>query len=282
MNPPTATHPPHRPQDTDRTAALAELMAHPAPPRPGPARATALLGLRALSQLRREPVQLIDVTVFPVLMTAMFAYLLGGAVSGTTDAYLDFLIPGMTVMSVVLCTAGSGVRLNTDIARGVFDRLRTLVTWTPAPLVGSLLGDTARYLTAAACVTAAGALMGYRPEGGAAGTAAALALLTAFAFALSWAWLLVGLLARTPASVTAASTLLFPLVFLGDVFVPAQTLPAWLRTVVELNPVTHLTRAVRDLTAGEGATAPVLWTLAFSAALLAVLSPWVTALYRRR
>ncbi|MEU3019562.1 ABC transporter permease [Nocardiopsis sp. NPDC007018] len=266
----------------DRTETLENLMAYPAPARPTAVRSVALLGGRALSHLRREPVQLIDVTIFPVLMMVMFTYLLGGAISGSTDAYLSFLLPGMMVMSVVLCTAAGGVRLNTDIERGVFDRLRTLVGWRPAPLVGSLVGDVARYTLAASSVLGAGLVLGFRPQGGVGGTVAAVALLVLFAVCLTWVWLLVGLVARSAASVTAASTLLFPLAFLGDVFVPAQTLPGWLRVVVEVNPVAHLARAVRDLMAGAGVTSSVVWTLVCALVLVVVFVPWTLAVYRRR
>lgn len=269
-------------QRIDRTLALEELMAHPAPARPTGMRSIALLGGRSLSQLRREPVQLIDVTIFPVLMMVMFTYLLGGAISGSVDAYLSFLLPGMMVMSVVLCTAAGGVRLNTDIERGVFDRLRTLVAWRPAPLLGSLVGDVARYVLAASSVLGAGLVLGFRPQGGVWGAVAAVALLVLFAVCLTWVWLLVGLVARSASSVTAASTLLFPLAFLGDVFVPAQTLPGWLRVVVELNPVAHLARAVRDLMAGAGVTSSVSWTLVCALVLVVVFVPWTLAVYRRR
>jgi ABC-2 type transport system permease protein len=106
--------------------------------------ASITLGWRALLKIKHVPFQLFDVTVFPIMMTVMFTYLFGGALAGSTHAYLQFLIPGIVVQTIVFLTVYTGVGLNTDIQKGLFDRFRSLPIWQPAPIVGALLGDLMR------------------------------------------------------------------------------------------------------------------------------------------
>jgi ABC-2 type transport system permease protein len=168
------------------------------PPRPSALAASRAFGWRALLKLKHVPEQLTDVIGLPVIFTLGFTYLFGGALAGSTGAYLQFLLPGTLAMTVVLVTTFSGVTLNTDLTTGVFDRFRSLPIWRPAPVVGSLLGDIGRYLLASALVTTLGLVLGYRPAGGVAGVLAAVALILGFAFGLSWVWTTLGLVLRTP------------------------------------------------------------------------------------
>src|SRR5690606_33286524 len=142
-----------------------------------------------------------DVTVFPVIMTLMFTYLFGGALAGSTDEYLQYLLPGILVMSVAMITMYTGVGLNTDIEKGVFDRFRTLPIWRPAALVGAVIGDVCRYLMASTVIMVLGLIMGYRPEGGLTGVLAGIGMLLVFSFAFSWIWTMFGLLLRSERSV---------------------------------------------------------------------------------
>jgi ABC-2 type transport system permease protein len=253
------------------------------PPRPNALSASLTFGWRALLKIKHVPEQLFDVTAFPIMFTLIFTYLFGGAIAGSTDEYLHYLLPGILVQTVVFITIYTGFGLNTDITKGVFDRFRSLPVWRPAALVGALLGDAARYAMASAMVVGLGLILGFRPEGGLVGVLLSVALLLVFSFSLSWIWTALGLILRTPNSVMGVSMMvLFPLTFASNIFVDPKTMPSWLETVVGANPVTHLATAVRGLMHGTATAGEVVWVLAASAVLVAVFAPLTMRLYRNR
>ena len=135
------------------------------PKRPNALSASLTFGWRALLKIKHVPEQLFDAVGNPIIFTLLFTYLLGGAIAGSTGAYLQFLIPGILVQTVILITAYTGFNLNTDISKGVSDRFRSLPIWRPSVIVGALLGDVARYALASAIVLALGLVLGFRPEG---------------------------------------------------------------------------------------------------------------------
>ena len=264
-------------------ALRAALSACARPPRPSALAASLTFAWRALLKLRHVPEQLIDVIGIPIIFTLGFTYLFGGALAGSTRAYLQFLLPGSLAMTVVLVTTYSGVTLNTDLTRGVSDRFRSLPIWRPAPIVGALLGDVGRYLLAASIVIALGLVLGYRPDGGAVGVVAAVGLVLGFAFGLSWVWTTLGLVLRAPSAVNSLSLLvLFPLTLASNIFVDPATMPGWLQAFIDLNPVSHLVTASRGLMAGTATVAQVGWVLAASAALTAIFAPLTSHLYRNQ
>ena len=213
----------------------------------------------------------------------LFTYLFGGAVAGSTGEYRDYLIPGMLVMSVLFTTVYSGVAVNTDVTKGVVDRFRSLPIWRPAPLVGSLLGDTVRYVGAGTVIIVLGYVLGFRPQAGVPGAVAALALVVVFAFALSWFFTTLGLILRTPSAVLNGGFMgIFPLTFLSNVFVDPTTLSPVLETFVNLNPISTLATASRGLMAGTARLADILIVLAVAAGLTLVFAPITTRLYRSR
>ncbi|WP_314177241.1 ABC transporter permease [Streptomyces winkii] len=261
----------------------AALLAGKRPPRPSAPSVCLAFGWRAMLKIKHVPEQLFDVTAFPIMMTLMFTYLFGGALAGSTGEYLQFLLPGIMVMSVVMTTMYTGVSVNTDIEKGVFDRFRTLPIWRPAPMVGYLLGDAFRYTVASLVILAVGLLLGFRPAGGVPGVVAGIALLVAFSFAFSWLWTMFGLLLRTEKSVMGVSMMvLFPLTFLSNILVEPRTMPGWLQAFVEVNPVTHLVAAVRGLMDGGWPGAEVGWTLGAAAILIAVFGTLTMRLYNRK
>jgi ABC-2 type transport system permease protein len=265
------------------TALDAAVTGRARPPRPSALSASRTFAWRALLKLKHVPEQLIDVIGLPIIFTLGFTYLFGGALAGSTRAYLQFLLPGTLVMTVVLVTTFSGVTLNTGITTGVFDRFRSLPIWRPAPIVGALLGDTGRYLVASTLVIALGLALGYRPEGGVVGVGAAVALVLGFAFGLSWVWTALGLLLRTPGAVNNLSLLvLFPLTLASNIFVDPGTMPGWLQAFIDANPITHVVTAARGLLAGTATVAQVGWVLAAAALLTAVFAPLTMRLYRSR
>ncbi|MGW7050300.1 ABC transporter permease [Streptomyces sp. NPDC054887] len=253
------------------------------PPRPSALSASLTFGWRAMLKIKHVPEQLFDVTAFPIMMVLMYAYLFGGALAGSVQEYIQFLLPGILTMSIVMITMYTGVAVNTDITKGVFDRFRTLPIWRPAPMVGYLLGDVIRYLIASVVMLTVGMIIGYRPDGGPVGVVAGVALLLVFSFAFSWIWTMFGLLLRTEKSVMGVSMMvIFPLTFLSNVFVDPKTMPGWLQAFVNNSPVTHVATAVRELMAGHWPAADIAWTLGWSAVLLAVFGTVTMRLYNRK
>ena len=266
------------------TAAVLEALGSGQRPRPqGPIAASATFGWRTLLRIKHVPEQLFDVTVFPVMLTLIFTYLFGGALAGSVDRYLQFFLPGILVQSILMITMYTGVALNTDIEKGVFDRIRSLPVWRPSALVGALLGDVVRFTLASAVVLGLGLVLGFRPEGGPAGVLAAVALLLVFAFALGWIWTYLALRLRTPQAVMGWSMMvLMPLTFGSNIFVDPATMPGWLQAVVAVNPVSSLVSSVRGLVHGQVAGSDVTWVLVWAVALVAVLGPLTMRRYRDR
>ncbi len=257
------------------------LIAGPRPPRPSARAATAAFGWRGILKIKHVPEQLIDATITPVLFLLMFTYLFGGAVAGSTSEYLEYLLPGVLAQSVLFTCVYSGVALNTDVTKGIVDRFRSLPIWRPAPLVGAVLGDGVRYVLAAAVVVVLGLVMGFRPDGGVPGTLAAMALVIAFAFGLSWVFTSIGMVLRSPNAVLNTGFMaLFPLIFLSNVFVEPSTLPGWLEAFVDVNPISHLVTAVRELMAGDADAGRIALVLGEAAALVAIFAPLTVRLYR--
>jgi len=252
------------------------------PRRAGAVSASLTLGWRALLKIKHVPFQLFDVTAFPLMFTLLFTFLFGGALAGSPREYIQFLLPGILVQSIVFITVYTGFGLNSDIDNGLFDRFQSLPIWQPAPIVGALLGDFMRYSIAALMVIGLGVVLGFRPGAGAVGVLLGLALVLVFAFSLSWIWILVGLTVEKPESVmTTSFLLLFPLTFVSNIFVDPATMPGWLQTVVGLNPVTHLADATRGLMHGGVVLADVAWVLVASALIVAVFGPLSMWKYRR-
>jgi ABC-2 type transport system permease protein len=253
------------------------------PEPPGGWTATLAFGYRAMLKIRHVPEQLFDVIAIPAVFTLMFTYLFGGALAGSPGRYLPFLLPGTLVMAVLLVSMYAGVSLNIDVSKGITSRFRSLPIWRPAPLAGAVFGDLARYLIAAGLVTGLGAAMGYRPPGGAPGVLAGIGLLLVFALCLSWAWIVLGLVLRSPQAVMSAGTVvLFPLTLASNVFVQARTMPGWLQAFVRVNPVSHLVTAERGLLAGHPVAGQIAWVLLAAATLLAIFAPLTGYLYARR
>ncbi len=250
--------------------------------RAGALTASATFGRRGLLKIKHDPKQLVDSAAVPILFTVLFTYLFGGALSGSTGGYLEVLLPGVLTMSVAVVTMYGGARLARDVRSGAFDRFRGLPIWRGAFVLGGLLSDAARYVFAAAIVVVLGLVMGYRPDGGALGVLAAVALVVAFGLALSLVWAAVALVVRDPAVVISiANAVLIPLSFASNIFVEPTTLPGWLRAFVDVNPLSHVASAARDLMNDAGGTG-VGWSLVATAVLVVVAGPVTLRLYSRQ
>ncbi|HIW99171.1 MAG TPA: ABC transporter permease [Candidatus Nesterenkonia stercoripullorum] len=253
------------------------------PTRAGALSASWTYGWRALLKIKHVPEQLFDVTIFPIMMTVMFTYIFGGAIAGSVDGYVQWLIPGVFVQTLLMITMYTGLTLNKDISKGVFDRFRSLPTWRPAQLVGALLGDQVRYSLAGVIILCVGFVMGFRPDGGIIGVLAAFALLLIFSFSVSWIWTVVSLSVRSEQAAMGVSMfLLMPLTFASNIFVDPTTMPRGLQAVVDVNPVSVVVTSVRDLMSGTFDLGGVLAVLLYCAVLIAIFGPLSMFIYNRK
>ncbi len=237
---------------------------------------------RALLKIKHTPEQLFDVVVTPIMFTVLFTYMFGGAVMGSPDDYLQFLLPGILVQTVIFTTVYTGFTLNTDISKGIFDRFRSMPLWEPAPLVGAMVGDTFRYTVSSVIVMVVGFLLGYRPATGLLGIVLSIALLNLFAFGLGWIFTALGLVLKTPGTVMTLSwTVLMPLTFVSNIYVTIDTMPGWLQEIVRANPVTHIVTAVRGLLDGAVTLDVIGLSLVGPTIVTALVAPLALALYRR-
>jgi ABC-2 type transport system permease protein len=243
---------------------------------------TMSMAWRAMKKMRRNPEQFFDVTLQPLLFTAMFAYIFGGAISGSVRSYLPLMIPGIVAQTVLTTCMSTGVQLREDMDKGVFDRFKSLPIARIAPLAGPMVADVARYLIAAGLTFVMGVIIGYRPGGGVAGVLGALVLSVFTGWSLAWIFAWIGTIAKNARSVQGFSMLiLFPLTFLSNAFVPVRTLPAGLAAFVKINPVSHLVSATRDLANHAVISGEVGWTLLAGLTVIAVFAPLSVRRYRR-
>jgi len=250
----------------------------------GLARHSLVLARRCLVKTRRNPGILLDALFLPIIFLLLFVYLFGGAVAGSTRDYLQYIFPGVLVMAVIMTgMLATGVNLNYDIKKGVFDRFRSLPIGRSAPLLGLVIGDLTRYLVAIGALFGLGYLLGFRIGTDPLSALAAAALAVLFSFCLSWVSVLVGVLIREPVIVQTVGFLgIFPLAFGTDMVAPTETMPGWLQAWIDVNPVSHVMTASRGLLLGGPVAEPVAATLLWSAGLFAVFAPAAVYAYRRR
>lgn len=243
------------------------------------------LAWRNIVRIRQNPEALADVTFQPIIFLVLFLFIFGGAVAaGGWRGYLPFLLPGLLVQTVVFSTLGTGISLNDDFAKGVFDRFRSLPIARSAPLIGAVLGDVIRYVISIVILMGVGFALGFRFRNGIANGLLACLLVLGFALALCWVWVWLGLKLKTVQGVQGVGFLImFPLTFGSNVFVQTDTLPSALQAFVNVNPVKHLVDTMRALMIGEGSLErPLLYTLAWMIALVAIFAPLAIRTYRRR
>ncbi|HUJ56578.1 MAG TPA: ABC transporter permease [Gaiellaceae bacterium] len=256
-------------------------------------RDVSVLTVRNLVHIRREPLQLSDVTVQPVLFTLLFTYVFGaGIVLPGHGSYNAFAIAGLLALNLTTSSMGTAVGLSNDLTSGAIDRFRTLPIWRPAVLAGRSLADL---LTAGICATIvalSGLVIGWRPEHGIARMLAGFGLFLFFSYAVSWYCACLGIMSKGPESAQGLGLIvLFPLAFVSNAMVPTQHMPSVLRIVADWNPVSAVTSAARELWGNPNPSAaigdwpmqhPVAASLLWSFALVATFAPLAVLLYRRR
>jgi ABC-2 type transport system permease protein len=256
-------------------------------------RDVSVLTVRNLVHIRREPLQLSDVTVQPVLFTLLFTWVFGaGIVLPHNGSYTAFAIAGLLALNLTTSSMGTAVGLSTDLTSGAIDRFRTLPIWRPAVLAGRSLADLLTAALCAAIVAVSGIAIGWRPEDGFLRMLAGFGLFLFFSYAMSWCCACIGILSKGPESAQGLGLIvLFPLAFVSNAMVPTQHMPAVLRFVADWNPVSAVTAAARQLWGNPNPSAaiaawpmqhPVTASLVWSVALLLVFAPLAALLYRRR
>jgi ABC-2 type transport system permease protein len=253
------------------------------PRSPSPFSNALVFGWRAVLKFKHVPEQLFDLVMTPIMFTLLFTFIFGGALAGSTVDYLQFFLPGILVQTVCFNAVYSGMGLSGDLDKGLFDRFRSLPIWSLAPFAGLMVGDILRHLIAAGIILSIGLMLGFRPAAGIAGVVAAFALLIAIGFGMGWIFLVLGLLIRTPTTVmTLGFTFLFPIVFASNIMVDPATMPEWLRAFVDVNPISHMTTAMRSLMGGDATFGEVGLALLAPLVLTAALAPLTLLIYRRR
>jgi oleandomycin transport system permease protein len=244
---------------------------------------TATLAWRSLVQIKHNPFELIDFSVQPIMFLVLFTYVFGGAISGSTSDYLVFALPGIIVQNMLFATLNTGVGLNTDISKGVFDRLRSLPIARFSPLAGRIVADMIKQVWAIALLLGVGTILGFRFGTNAADVLAGVGLLIVFGLAASWMSVLVAMLVSAPEKVQIFGfVLMFPLTIASNVFAPTNTMPGWVQAWVKVNPVSILADATRGLFNGGPVATPVLHSLIWAAILLVVFAPASVWAFKRR
>ncbi|MBS2962454.1 ABC transporter permease [Actinocrinis puniceicyclus] len=239
---------------------------------------------RNLLSIKADPEELVDVTIFPLIMTVLFTYVFGGAMKGSVNGnYLEFLVPGILAQMLTFGTMYTGIKLSNDFSKGVIDRFRSLPIARSAVLNGHIVAAMLRLLIAAAITTGSAAVLGFRVHTSAPAFLAGLGVLMTLGLAISWVAVYIGSIAKTPQAVQGVGQLvLFPMMFASSIFAPTNTMPGWLQAFVKVNPLTTAADSARALMIGGPAFHPVWVTLAWSAALTVVFAPLAVRAYRRR
>jgi ABC transporter DrrB family efflux protein len=246
-------------------------------------RQTFSLAWRTLVQIKHNPAELIDFSIQPVMFLLLFTYVFGGAIGGSPHAYLMFALPGIIVQNSLFTTLNTATGLSTDLEKGFFDRLRSLAIARFAPLSGRILADIAKQAWAVTMLLGIGYILGFRVGTGPLGVLAAFGLVLVSTLALSWALVLVAMLAANPEKVQIFGfVVLFPLTFTSDAFVRTASMPGWLQAWSKVNPVSLVSDAMRGLMVSGPAARPAVESLLYAAAFTIVFAPLAVRAFKRR
>ncbi|MEC0258267.1 ABC transporter permease [Paenibacillus lautus] len=224
-----------------------------------------------------------DAVLSPVLLLLIFSYLFGGAMAGSTGAYIQFLLPGILILTVVPMTVYSGTTICSDITKGVYNRFRTLPFWQPASVIGSILTDGLRFTVGVIVALGTGLALGFRPEGSAIQMVCAIAFILFFAFSVSWIFALIGVVAKRPETVSGSSMIaIYPLLFASNILVDSSTMPKWTGILIDLNPISMAAATVRGLMNGTATMAVSMFGIGVCVVIIAIFAPLTLYLYQTK
>jgi ABC transporter DrrB family efflux protein len=242
-----------------------------------------VMAARQIRKVLRRPMYVVYLFVQPVIMILLFRFVFGGAIRTRGVSYVNYLTPGIIVMTAVFGALTTGLGLTEDLKAGAVDRFRSLPIARAAVLVGRTAADLLTNVLTLIVMLLVGVAVGFRPGGSPGGTLLALALVLAFAYVFSWISAFVGVSVRDPEAAQSVGFIwVFPLTFASSAFVPTASMPAAVRWFAGVNPVSLVVNAARDLMLGHGgALHPALGALAWLAALLLVFVPLSLRAFRR-
>lgn len=241
-----------------------------------------MFGWRNLIKIKHIPEQFMDVLITPIMFTFMFTYIFGGALAGSTKAYLQFFIPGILVQTLTFNAMYAGININNDVSKGIFDRFRSMPIWLPAPLSGIFIGDFLRHFISGSLVLLFGFMLGFRTGAGVPAFAISFAIMIFFAMSISWIFIIMGLTMRSSSAVMSFGWLiLMPLVFMSNIFADPSTMPVWLQKFISFNPLAWQVDAVRGLLTGTSSGKAIFTALGSSLAISAVLFPLTVWVYKK-
>jgi ABC transporter DrrB family efflux protein len=239
---------------------------------------------RSVLKIRTNSEDLIGLSLQPVMFLLLFTYVFGGAIAhGNVQAYLDYVLPGILVQTVLFATLGTGLMLNQDISAGIFDRFRSLPIARWAPLAGAIMGDVTRYVISVVVTLGFGMVLGFRIGTNPIAAITGCLLVLAFALAMCWVSAWIGLIVKTPQGVqTFGFTAMFPIVFASGILVPIQTMPGWLQAFAKANPLTLLAAACRGLMRSGPVAVPAGESMLWALGIMLVFAPLAVRAYRRK
>jgi ABC-2 type transport system permease protein len=247
---------------------------------------------RNLVHVRREPAQLSDVTIQPVLFTILFIYIFGSGIPISGGSYKDFALAGLLTLNLTTSAMGTAVGLSTDMTSGAIDRFRALPIWRAAVLVGRTMSDLLAALLCSIIVGLTGLVIGWRADATLLSVVAGFGVALLFSFALSWGCACLGMVSKGPESAQGLGLIiLFPLAFVSNAMVPTAGMPHWLQLIADWNPVSAVTAACRDLFGNPNPSGsidvwpmrhPVEAAIGWSLLILLVCAPLAVHLFRRR
>src|SRR3989440_1053433 len=242
-----------------------------------------VLAKRHLIQIPRIPEELIFATIQPIMFVLLFRYLFGGALGGSGTSYVNYLMAGIFVQTVVFGSTSTGIGLATDLQRGLIDRFRSLPMAKSAVLTGRTISDLVRNTFVVIVMWTVGLLVGFQPQGNFLFLLSAVGLLLLTSFAFSWISATIGLMVNSVEAAQSAGFIwLFPLTFASSAFVPVESMPSWLQTFANHQPVTLIVNAVRGLLLNQPNTSTILQAIAWCVGILVVFIPLAVWAYGRR
>ncbi|WP_019885778.1 ABC transporter permease [Streptomyces purpureus] len=236
-------------------------------------------------QIKQDPESMFDAVLMPIIFILLFVYVFGGAISGkgNNDAYVNYVTPGLMAMMGLNIAMAVGVGINDDIKKGVMDRFRTMPIARSSVLLAKIVVEVGRMMIATAILLGTGFLLGLDIKTSVLHLFAAIGLSVVFGASLMWIFILLGLTMKTAQAVQGMAMLvLMPLQFGSSVFAPPDSMPGWLKTFTDYNPLSNLADAARNLVNGGPVAESVWMTLGWAVAITVVTAPLAVAKFRKK
>lgn len=255
----------------------------------GPVATAGAVAGRAVRRIVRTPQLLVLGSVTGAMFLLIFRYVFGGAIDSGAVSYVNFLVPGYVVTSVLFTGSTAAPGVAEDAEGGVIDRLRSLPVSRTAMLTGRVLAETAMLTIGLAITVAIGLVVGFRPQGSVVEALAAFGLSAVYGFAFMWLFVWLGMIAGNAQAAEGMAMFIFPVSFVSSAVVPVDTMPGWLQAVAEHQPITVMVNAVRSLALGDPALAGLshstgYWvavSLAWAVGIVAVFAPLAVGRFRQ-